>query len=294
MANNSESEPRRWVEETYGEGISLRLPFKEELFSGQSAYQKVEIFETSTHGVVLLNDGAFMVSERDEFIYHEMMAHVPLFAHPNPRRVLIIGGGDGGTAREVLAHKGVERCVMVEIDAMVVEASREYLPQTSRCLSDERLDLKIEDGVKFVEQCQEQFDLVLVDSTDPVGPAQPLFGKEFYSNLHRILDSNGLVVAQGESPFYNSEMQVQLLKIMGDLFKVVQPFNFTNMTYPGGYWTFMFASKGLAPMPKGLSEKVKVAGLQTDYYNPEIHQAAFALPTFMRKTLGPWIKEAKV
>lgn len=287
---SDEVEPQKWAEEVYGPGIALRFPLKGVLFSGQSPYQKVEVLDTTTHGRVLLNDGCFMVSERDEFIYHEMIAHVPLYAHPNPRRVLIIGGGDGGTAREVLAHKSVESCVMVEIDAMVIESCREYLHQMSDSLKDPRLHLLIEDGVKYLEQCQETFDVVIIDSTDPVGPAQPLFGREFYANVARVLTPQGVVVAQGESPFYNTEMQVQLLKTMGEFFKNVRPYNFTNMTYPGGYWSFMFASRETSFWPANLNDKIGAMALKFKYYNAEVHQAAFVLPNFMRKALGSYLK----
>ena len=161
-------------------------------------------------GKMLLNDGLVMLTERDEFVYHDMIVHVPLFVHPNPKSVLIIGGGDGGTAREVLRHRGVERVVMVEIDQMVVDACIDHIPQTACELDNERLELIIDDGVAFVANTEEKFDVILVDSTDPIGPAQPLFGPEFYQNIHRVLNEDGIVVSQGESPWYHAEMQAKL------------------------------------------------------------------------------------
>ena len=160
-----------WIEENYKEGLNFRLRLKQKLFGGQSDFQKVEVFESANHGRVLLNDGCFMLSERDERIYHEMMAHVPLSVHPNAKRVLIIGGGDGGTAREVLRHASVERCVLVEVDAMVVEACREFIPSTASVFENPRLELRIEDGVSYMKNSRETFDLILIDGPPVMGTA---------------------------------------------------------------------------------------------------------------------------
>lgn len=279
----------QFIEEAYKEGFTVRFAVKKRLFSEQSAFQKVEIVETTHHGKMLFNDGAAMVSERDEAIYHEMIAHVPLLVHPSPKKVLVIGGGDGGTAREVLRHRSVEECVMVEIDASVVEGSREFIPKTSKVFSDPRLRLTIGDGVAFVKDTSEKFDVILVDSTDPVGPAQPLFGPEFYGNVFRCLNAEGIVVAQGETPFYEPEAQRSLVGIMGKFFNVVRPYNFTNMTYPGGLWSFIFASKGLDPIQNARMGAERALG-DFYYYNAEVHQAAFALPAFMKNNLSGLLK----
>lgn len=275
-----------WIEELYKEGLSFRLALRKRLFADQSAFQKVEVFESSHHGKVLLNDGCFMLSERDERIYHEMMAHVPLHVHPNPKRVLIIGGGDGGTAREVLKHKSVESCILVEIDEMVVEACKRYIPQTAAVFQDPRLKLVIGDGVAFARDSKETFDVVLVDSTDPNGAATPLFGPEFYGDLAKRLSEDGIVIAQGESVFYEEKTQQSLLKIASPLFDFVTMFNFTNMTYPGGLWSFMWASKKLHPLKDFKTTTVK----DCSYYNEDVHRAAFALPEFQKQRLRPWMK----
>jgi spermidine synthase len=280
----------KFIEENHREGVALRFGLVRRLFSQMSPFQKVEIVETTHHGRMLLNDGAVMVSERDEAIYHEMMAHVPLFVHPDPRRVLIIGGGDGGTAREVLRHPSVEKCVMVEIDGAVVEGCRKFIPQTAKALDDARLRLEIGDGVAFVKDSAEKFDVVLVDSTDPVGPAQPLFGGEFYENVRRRLNADGIVVAQGETPFYESDAQAALMKILGEKFPVVMPYNFTNMTYPGGLWSFIFASQGLHPVRNFVPERAAGLKLEYFYYNAAIHRAAFSLPSFQNRRLAGLIK----
>ncbi|MEE3078240.1 MAG: spermidine synthase, partial [Bdellovibrionota bacterium] len=166
-----------WIYERNEEGFSLGFKVKERLFCGKSDFQKVEIVDTYSHGKVLLNDDLVMLSERDEFAYHDMITHLPLFTHGNPKNVLVIGGGDGGTAREVLRHESVERCVMVEIDKMVVDACIEHIPVTSKDLTNHpKLELLIEDGVKYVKETKERFDVIIIDSTDPIGPATPLFG----------------------------------------------------------------------------------------------------------------------
>lgn len=275
-----------WISEVYKEGLTFGFELKAKLFNGKSDFQRVEVAETTQHGRVLLCDGAFMLSERDERIYHEMITHVPLCVHPDPKKVLIIGGGDGGTAREVLRYQGVERVVMVEIDALVVEACRKFLPVTADALADSRLELKIEDGVTYMRDCQEQFDLILIDSTDPNGAAAPLFGPEFYANVKKCLATGGIVTAQGSSPFYEQEMQQTLLKIADPLFKYVSMYNFTNMTYPGGLWSFLWASNELHPLDD-LSEKPQ---MDMFYYNSEVHKAAFRLPEFQAKALKPWTK----
>jgi len=276
-----------WIQEDYKEGLSFRLGLKERLFAGTSEFQKVEVFESTHHGRVLLNDGCFMLSERDERIYHEMMAHAPMAVHPSARRVLIVGGGDGGTAREILRHSQVERCVMVEIDAMVVEACRKFIPVTTSALDDPRLDLKIADGVAFMRDSQEQFDLILIDSTDPSGAAEPLFGPEFYADVARRLAPDGIVVAQGESVFYESATQAKLMQIASEQFSIVSPFNFTNMTYPGGLWSFLWASRTRHPLKdlRALPQELKMF-----YYSEGIHRAAFALPQFQREALQSWIR----
>jgi spermidine synthase len=286
----------QYVMETAPDG-AYRFGFgrKEKIFEKQSPFQKVEIFETSHHGRVLLHDGFFMISDRDEAIYHEMIAHVPLFTHTRPQDILIIGGGDGGTAREVLRHPGVERCVMVEIDEVVVEACREYFPQVTRGLKDPRLELLIEDGVKYLKECEEKFDVIIIDSTDPIGPATPLFGEEFYADVRRCLKADGIVVAQGESPFYDKGMQEKLISMNVGHFKYAGFYNFSNLTYPGGLWSFFFASRKNHPVldldverEEGLEKEPGLNG-SFQYYNADVHRASFSLPQFQRQRLSEWI-----
>ncbi|WP_208022559.1 polyamine aminopropyltransferase [Desulfonema ishimotonii] len=275
-----------WVTETHRGTMRLSFKVEETLFSGQSPYQKVDIVRTQDHGIMLLNDGLVMLSERDEFVYHEMIAHVPLFVHPDPRRVLVIGGGDGGTVREILKHLGVEQVVMVEIDEMVVSACREYIPSVSCALSNPRLELRIEDGVRYVARTREKFDVVMVDSTDPIGPATPLFNEAFYADVARILSPDGVLISQAESPFYNQDIQRPMLMNQRPFFDRLHIYLFSNLTYPGGLWSFGFASKGLCPVKDFRPERVAQSGIQTRYYNPSIHRSAFALPTFVSENLN--------
>lgn len=281
-----------WVEEQFSDFLGLRFKVEKVLFSGKSEFQTVDVVETKGHGKMLLNDGLIMVTERDEFAYHDMITHIPLFVHPNPKNVLVIGGGDGGTAREVIRHKSVEKCVMVEIDGMVVDACKEHIPQTSCALDDPRIELIIGDGVKYVKECANKFDVIIIDSTDPIGPAAPLFGPEFYADVHKCLSDNGVVVSQGESSWYALEIQKSLLEVLNAEFPKTYLYSFSNLTYPGGLWSFTFASNGLDPVKDFDPGRVAESGLDFEYYNADLHTAVFALPNFVRKGLKGLIKNA--
>ncbi len=276
----------RWVDEVYQGIVRTGFRLEKKLFKGKSPFQTVEVVETKGHGKLLLIDGMTMVSERDEFVYHEMIAHPALFLHPKPRRVLVIGGGDGGTVREVLRHESVERCFLVEIDDLVVSASRRFIPQTAGALSDPRARVMIQDGVKFVAETKERFDVVIVDSTEPFGPAKELFGSAFYKNVRRILTEDGIVVSQAGSPFYEIKTITNLLKIMRPIFPVVEVSLFNNLTYPGGLWAFTFATKGLHPVRNFKRARVLASKVAFRWYNAEIHVGSFALPSFLKKEIG--------
>ncbi|WP_448211101.1 polyamine aminopropyltransferase [Colwellia sp. MEBiC06753] len=275
-----------WVEEKFQDFLGIKFKVEKVLFSGQSEFQSVDVVETKGHGKMLLNDGLIMVTERDEFAYHDMITHVPLFVHPKPQNVLVIGGGDGGTAREVIRHSSVEQCTMVEIDAMVVDACKAHIPQTASALSDPRINLIISDGVEFVKQSQQKFDVIIVDSTDPIGPAQPLFGEAFYQDVFNCLTDDGIVVSQGESSWYALEIQQSLLTVLNKVFPKTYLYSFSNLTYPGGLWSFTFASKQYHPVNDFNADRVTQSALDFDYYNAKLHTAAFALPNFAKKGLS--------
>jgi len=285
------SDMNLWIHENQEDFLSIQYRVEKTLFSERSDYQKIDVVETRGHGKMLFIDSLVMISERDEFVYHDMIAHVPLFTHPDPRRVLIIGGGDGGTAREVLRHERVERVVQVEIDALVVEACRQYIPQTACAYENPKLELMIRDGVAYMKETDDRFDVIIVDSTDPIGPAAPLFGEAFYQSVHRVLTDSGVVVAQGESTFYHVAEQQSILKSMRSSFDHVFLYNYNNLTYPGGLWSFAMASKGPHPLADFDSGRVVGSGLSFSYYTPAIHRAAFCLPGFQTAEIGSFLSD---
>lgn len=275
----------KWFEEVDNDnGVGLKIQISEQLFSKKSPFQQVDVYQTTHHGKLLTHDGLIMVTEKDEHVYHDMIVHVPMFTHPDPKNVLIIGGGDGGSAREVLRHKNVEKCVMVEIDPVVIEAAREHLPTTSCEFDNPKLELLVDDGVNYVAETNTKFDVIIIDSSDPIGPATPLFNKDFYKNVYNCLSANGVVVSQCESPYYHQKMQQVLVEILAEQFPKVHLYNYTNLTYPGGFWTFSFASKGLCPVSDFQTEKYAKTDLKFKYYNQGMHKGSFALPQFMIDT----------
>ena len=283
---NTGQELNLWLNEVYKDAVVLSFRIEKTLFSGHSRFQRIDVVKTQAHGNMLLNDGIVQLTERDEFIYHEMIAHVPLFMHRLPTRVLVIGGGDGGTVREVLRHRSVQQVVMVEIDEMVIRACREYLPSVCCAMSDPRLELRIEDGVQFIKDTREEFDVVIVDSTDPIGPSEPLFNREFYERVAAVLSPDGIMVTQAESPFYDNDIQQSMLTNQRPFFKKLHIYLFTNLSYPGGFWSFGFASKGLCPIKDFDPARVEASGIKFRYYNPGMHRASFMLPAFVTENLA--------
>jgi len=272
-----------WFRERQQDDFETGFRVTKTLFAAQSPYQRVEIVQTAGHGAMLINDGVVMAAERDEFVYHEMIAHVPLFVHPRVARVLVIGGGDGGTAREVLKHPDVARVVLVEIDAVVVDACRRFMPSLSVAFDDPRLELVIADGVAFAAHATESFDVVIVDSSDPVGPAEGLFDRAFYGNLARLLGDDGILVTQAESPFYDQALQTAILGAQRDFFRRLHLYLYSNLTYPGGLWAFSFASQGLCPLRDFDAPRLARWPGAMRYYNAGVHRAAFMLPEFARR-----------
>ena len=265
--------------------LKTGFPYKKKLFDKSSQYQNVKVIETQGFGNMLINDNIVMTCERDEFIYHEMIAHVPLFSHPNPKEVLIIGGGDGGTAREVLKHKNIN-CTMVEIDSLVITACKKYLKTTACSFDNPKLNLKVEDGAKFIKKYKSAFDVIIIDSSDPVGPSSVLFGADFYKNVFKALKKDGVATAQAGHPFYDLKNQKNTLKMCRKLFKKAGFYNYNNLTYPAGPWSFLFASKRTHPIKNFKPELVKNSKIKFRYYNPEIHKSSFAQPEFVKKSFG--------
>ena len=271
--------------EVYAPGVELNFDC-EVLYSKKSDFQTVEIVKSPYFGKMLLNDGVIMITERDEFVYHEMIAHVPLFIHPHPKKVLVIGGGDGGTAREVIKHPSVELCKVVEIDGLVVESCKQHIPQTASSYNDSKVEVKIEDGIDYVLNTKEKYDLVIVDSSDPIGPAIPLFGDKFYQGVYNVLNDDGIVVSQGESPFFLPDSQKKIYSITQPLFPIVSFYHYGNFSYPGGLWSFLFSSKKYHPLKDFKIDRVNDSKIDFKYYNAELHKASFASPTFLNKFLS--------
>jgi spermidine synthase len=281
----------RWIEETiHGTAVSQRLRADRVLLQERGRFQDILVFENPVFGRTLMLDGAIQVTERDEFIYHEMIVHPALFAHAKPRRVLIIGGGDGGTLREVLRHGAVERAVLVEIDAAVVEASRRYLPRVSAgAFDDPRADLVLSCGSDFVRECREEFDVVIIDSTDPSGPGGRLFTTAFYENCRGLLAAGGILVAQSGVPFLQPDELTRVASRLREVFRDVAFYTAAVPTYYGGAMAFAWASDDPDRRSidvSGLERRFSGAGIPTRYYGPQVHLAAFALPGFVRELVG--------
>ncbi len=249
----------------------------------KSEFQEISLLETKQFGRMLVLDHAIQTTIEDEFIYHEMITHVPLFTHPDPKKVAVIGGGDGGAIREALKHPGIEKAYLVEIDGRVVEVSREYLPEISCALDDERAEVLIEDGIKFIKEHKDEFDVIMVDSTDPVGPAVGLFTGDFYRNIFEALKEDGLFVAQTESPFYNKLLISQVFSEISSVFPITKLYLYSVPTYPSGLWSFTMGSKKYDPLKV---PRDRIQKLDTRYYNDQIHYACFSLPEFVKKIIG--------
>jgi spermidine synthase len=274
-----------WYAEVFEDKASLALKVTRTLHRERSDYQLIEVFETEWLGKVLALDGVFMTSVADEHFYHEMIVHPALCTAPRIGRVLIIGGGDGGTAREVLRHPGVERCVMVEIDRRVVEVCREHLPEIGTAWDDPRLELRFEDGVRYVKEADAPpFDVVILDGSDPVGPAEGLFDRSFYEGVRRVLADDGIFALQSESPTVYEEVFFEIQRTAADVFGRAHPYFGSVPIYGAGMWTWTLAGAALDPTAVRAARAEAVAeGCR--YYTPEIHRAAFAQPAFVKRRL---------
>ncbi|HEX9569791.1 MAG TPA: polyamine aminopropyltransferase [Rhodospirillales bacterium] len=271
-----------WFDETDAEDLIIRFATEGIAARERTAFQDLVIFDTPRFGRALALDGIVQLTESDEFYYHEMIAHVPLLAHGRARRVLVIGGGDGGAIREVLRHE-VDEVVMVELDPHVVEACREHLPSVNAgAFEDPRLELRFEDGVAYVAQCDRQFDVILVDSTDPVpGPGEVLFGEPFYRDCKRILAPGGILVSQLGVPFLYPEAVRGARRRLARCFADVTFYIVAVPVFAGGYMAFGWASddRGLRDLPaETLASRLKASGIETRFYTPAFHRASFVLP----------------
>lgn len=277
-----------FIEQFASEGSAIGFSIKEKLHEVKSAYQTIQVFSTEHFGNLMVIDDCIMLTSRDNFLYHEMMSHPALFTHADPKKVLIIGGGDCGTLREVLRHPGVEQATQVDIDEEVTRASEKYFPELCESNNDPRATLAFEDGIKWVQdQAEGSLDVIIVDSTDPVGPAEGLFAVDFYRDCFRALKEGGIFVQQTESPLFHTESIIlsahQDLKEAG--FSNTHTLNFPQPTYPSGWWSATLAGKNC--VVKAFDEARSAAkAFPTQYYNADVHKAALVYPELMRKVLG--------
>ncbi len=281
--------PKQYNEFYHGR-TGLTVGLKKQLFSEQTEFQRVEVFETDTWGNLMTIDGMVMLSEKDEFVYHEMLTHPAMFAHPNPQKILIIGGGDGGTAREVLKHASVRQVDLVEIDEAVVRASKQFLPKVG-AWDDERLRVLFQDGIAFVKAAKAEYDVIIIDGSDPTGPAEGLFEKEFFQYCHTALKEQGVLAAQTESPWvqaYHKSIK-KVFDALDEVFVESEMYLGYIPLYPAGMWSFAFASKGVKIQSEEVLNRVE-AGIadfreSLNYYNTAIHKGAFALPSFVAEII---------
>ncbi|MBP3952753.1 spermidine synthase [Bacillus suaedae] len=267
-----------WYTEKQTERFGITAKVKQTLHTEKTDFQQLDMIETEEFGKMLVLDGMVMTTEKDEFVYHEMVAHVPLFTHPNPKRVLVVGGGDGGVIREILKHPSVEKAVLVEIDGKVIEYSKKYLPTIASALDDARVDVQVGDGFMHIAKSENEYDVIMVDSTEPVGPAVKLFEKGFYEGIAKALNDDGIFVAQTDNPWFHSELITKVYSDVKEIFPITNLYTANIPTYPSGLWTFTIGSKKHDPLQV---EESRFHDIETKYYTKELHKAAFALPKFV-------------
>lgn len=267
-------------------GFGVAIKVKEVLFSEQSPFQKVEIIDTdSTLGKILTLDDLMMTTEGDEYFYHEMIAHIPMMNHKEPKSVLVIGGGDGGTVREVLKHNTVEKVVLCEIDGMVIDVCKKYLPTIAGELNNPKVEVLVQDAIEYIKTKENEFDIVLIDSTDPMGPGEGLFTEEFYTNVKKSLKKEGIVAAQSESPVVNKEEIKKMYNLLKKVFPITSTYTSPIPTYPGGYWAWAFCSEEVEPLSYIDEKRCEEITKTCKIYNKEYHLARFALPNFLKEIL---------
>lgn len=277
-----------WYTDKHTNDVHFTMKVEEQIASAESEYQRIDILDTVEFGKVLVLDGELMITQKDEFIYHEMITHVPMAVHPNVKNVLVIGAGDGGTIRELTKYETIENIDMVEIDKMVVRMCREYFQETACKLDDSRVNMYFEEGLRFVRMKKDEYDLIIVDCADPYGPAEGLFTREFYGNCFKALHDDGILINQHESPYYSehsrtvqkAHQHIQLVFPYSTVYQCHIP------SYPSGHWLFGFASKKYDPIKDLREDYWNGLGMKTRYYNTDLHKGSFYLPTYVKELLG--------
>ncbi|MEQ6376860.1 polyamine aminopropyltransferase [Bacillaceae bacterium S4-13-58] len=268
-----------WFTEKQTENFGITARIKQTYHSEKTDFQQLDMVETAEWGNMLILDGMVMTTQKDEFVYHEMVAHVPLFTHPNPEQVLVVGGGDGGVIREVLKHPQVKKATLVEIDGQVIEYSKKYLPEIAGDLDQPRVEVKVGDGFMHIAESDNAYDVIMVDSTEPVGPAVNLFTKGFYSGISKALKEDGIFVAQSDNPWFKGDLIRQVVRDVKEIFPITRLYTANIPTYPSGMWAFTLGSKKHDPLE--IPEE-RFHEIPAKYYTKELHKAAFVLPKFVK------------
>ena len=276
-----------WYSDEHTDNVKLSFRIDRQLFSASSEFQRIDVMESVDMGKILAVDGDLMLTEKDEFIYHEMITHVPMAVHPDVKKVLVIGGGDGGVVRELIKYDTVELNDAVEMDQLLVEMGRKYLPEIAGSLNDSRVTIYNEDGLRFIRSKTDAYDLIIIDSPNPFGPGEGLFTKEFYGNCYNALHDDGIMINQNESPFYEEEaFQCQRMhKRILETFPICKVYQAHIPSYPSGHWLFGFASKKYHPLNDLNGVAWKLKEISTRYYEPRLHAGVFALPVYVEELL---------
>ena len=274
-----------WFTENQAENVRFSFKVREQLFHEKSKYQTLDYYDTYKFGRVMVLDDIVMLTEKDEFIYHEMIVHPAFSVHPDIKKVLIIGGGDGGTLRETLRHKEIESCELVDIDDLVLKTAPIYIPFTGKSLQDPKARVMAADGIEYMKNKNNEYDLIIVDSTDPISVGEGLFTREFYLNCFRALKEDGILVNQAESPFYYEDRFLQIYKKLNSIFPIFKFYSAPIPTYGSGYWMFGFASKKYHPLKDFKDNLFEKDNIKMKYYNREIHKSSFVLPNFVKELL---------
>ncbi|MNJ44377.1 polyamine aminopropyltransferase [Paenibacillus bouchesdurhonensis] len=267
-----------WFTEKQTPVFGITAKIRETLVREQTDFQDLAIIDTEEFGRMLVLDDMVMTTVKDEFVYHEMVAHPALFTHPDPKHVLVVGGGDGGVIREIMKHPKVEKAVLVDIDGKVIEYSKKYLPEIACELDNPRVEVQVNDGYMHIIESKNKYDVIMVDSTEPVGPAAPLFERGFYQGIYEALKDDGIFVAQTDNPWFKADLIEKVNKDVKEIFPIVRVYGANIPTYPSGLWTFTIGSKIHDPLQV---DENQIPEIDTKYYSPRLHKAAFVLPKFV-------------
>lgn len=277
-----------WYTDQHTKDVRFSMKVEEQIATTQSEFQRIDILKTTEFGKVLVLDGELMITQKDEFIYHEMMTHVPMAVHPNVKNVLVVGAGDGGTIRELCKYDSIENIEMVEIDKKVTEMCMEYFQETACKLNDPRVHMRFEEALRYVRSKVDAYDLIIVDCADPYGPAEGLFTREFYGTCFKALHEDGILINQHESPYYSEHSRTvqKAHKQITTVFPYSTVYQCHIPSYPSGHWLFGFASKKYDPIKDMDADKWNELGLKTKYYNTDLHMGSFYLPNYVKELLN--------